>query len=251
MRLLLVSALALAAAGCSSGEGGYPASAEATFTSACVAQPGATAAGCECLFREVEERLSYEEFRRVDTAILIGEEVEGDEGRAVLDALGECRDESAAGGRQSDESSAGMSTGSEGDGLREADEELEAEEYFGEGGVAECGGVEEPYLTAEKVRQRLEEAGYTVLARKPSDADAAVRVEESLHAVTPSGFLAVALFETPEAAASFLTENVTSDYQAACVGNRVYLGVGGIQGGPKVLPDNEFIEAMLTAEGRR
>jgi hypothetical protein len=239
--LVLVSVVA-GLAGCAGGED-YPESAEVTFTSACVAQPGATAAGCECLFREVEERLSYEEFRRVDTAILIGEEIEGDERRAVLDALGACRDLSAASGGEPD-SPSGVSTASEGDGLREADEEAEAESYFGEGGVADCGAGDDPFLTSEQVKRRLEAAGYSVASLDPPPG-----AQMAVQAETPSGFLAVAILETPEAAADFLVANITSDSQMTCAGNRVYVGVG--DGGVGNLPEDEFVDAMLTAEGRR
>jgi hypothetical protein len=52
----------------------YPQEARRTFLQACDAQEGASRAACECALERIEERYSFEEFRRIDAAAARGQQ---------------------------------------------------------------------------------------------------------------------------------------------------------------------------------
>ncbi len=70
-----------------SGSDGYPAAVKKNYIDACKKQ-GSDAKMCDCTFAKVQERFSYEEFKKEDTAIAAG----GKPSRKLTDALAECRE---------------------------------------------------------------------------------------------------------------------------------------------------------------
>ena len=91
---LAAAVTAIAAfAGCGGGGGddggkaeGYPAAVERNFLDACKKQGGG-ATTCRCSLRKVQEKFSYDEFRKEDTAVAAGRTPS----RKLTDALAECR----------------------------------------------------------------------------------------------------------------------------------------------------------------
>lgn len=88
--LMLAAAFA---AGCGGGGNDYPDEAVQSFMMSCKAQAGATESSCRCVLDNLEETMSYEEFKRVDTAIRIGgtDEIPEDSREKFLDAISDCR----------------------------------------------------------------------------------------------------------------------------------------------------------------
>ena len=84
-------AIALAASACGGGDDEYPQAAEDNFMASCRAQPGASEATCRCVFDELEERLSYEDFQKAETAIVNGRPAPEEVQEQVLEAISECR----------------------------------------------------------------------------------------------------------------------------------------------------------------
>jgi hypothetical protein len=91
--LLALTICAAFAAGCGGGHD-YPSEAESSFMASCTAQAGATESSCRCALDNLEESMSYDEFKRVDTAIRAGgvESVPEDSREKFLDAIADCRD---------------------------------------------------------------------------------------------------------------------------------------------------------------
>jgi hypothetical protein len=84
------------AAGCGGGGGGrndYPDEAVQSLMTSCTAQAGATESSCRCVLDNLQETISYEEFKRVDTAIRIGgtDEIPENSREKFLDAVSDCR----------------------------------------------------------------------------------------------------------------------------------------------------------------
>ena len=71
----------------SSGGDEYPAAVEATFMRECTKSSGGKRAICQCAFDKIEATISYEEFKREDTAIAAG----GTPSRKFTDAIADCR----------------------------------------------------------------------------------------------------------------------------------------------------------------
>ena len=65
----------------------YPAAVEATFMRECTRTSGGKKAICQCAFDKIEATISYEEFKREDTAIAAG----GTPSRKFTDAIADCR----------------------------------------------------------------------------------------------------------------------------------------------------------------
>jgi hypothetical protein len=88
--LMLAAAFA---AGCGGGGNVYPDEAVQSFTMSCKAQAGATESTCRCVLDNLQETMSYEEFKRVDTAIRIGgtDEIPEESREKFLDAISDCR----------------------------------------------------------------------------------------------------------------------------------------------------------------
>ena len=80
------------AAGCGGGND-YPDEAVNNFMMSCTAQAGATESSCRCVLDNLRETMSYEEFKRVDTAIRMGgtDEVPEDSRENLLHAISDCR----------------------------------------------------------------------------------------------------------------------------------------------------------------
>jgi hypothetical protein len=90
--IVLVLALA-GAAGC--GGGGreeYSADAEQAFMSSCTAEPKATQTYCRCVLDNLEESMSFDEFKRVDAAIRVGgvDAIPEDSKEKFIDAVSAC-----------------------------------------------------------------------------------------------------------------------------------------------------------------
>jgi hypothetical protein len=81
------------AAGCGGGGNDYPDKAVQSFMMSCKAQASATESSCLCVLDNLEETMSYEEFKRVDTAIRIGgtDEIPEESREKFLDAISDCR----------------------------------------------------------------------------------------------------------------------------------------------------------------
>jgi hypothetical protein len=88
---LLGAALGLAACG-GGGAEEYPAEAQRSFVDACVAQNGANRSACECALDQVQENVSYKEFRKAEAALTSGLEVNADTQDAFLEAVADCTD---------------------------------------------------------------------------------------------------------------------------------------------------------------
>ena len=58
--------------------GGYPDEARNNFLKACEAQRGATRAVCECSLEKIEDKYSYDEFKKIDQRAREGEDVSGE-----------------------------------------------------------------------------------------------------------------------------------------------------------------------------
>jgi hypothetical protein len=88
----LVLAVAFVAS-CGGGGNDYPDEAVQSFMKSCTAQAGATESSCHCVLDNLQETMSYEEFKRVDTAIRIGgtDEIPEDSREKFLDAVSDCR----------------------------------------------------------------------------------------------------------------------------------------------------------------
>jgi hypothetical protein len=70
-------------------EGEYPHEVIDNFMAGCTSQPGATEGYCRCSIREIQEKVSFEEFRELESSI-------GDDNRfpdRLVDAVGACVDE--------------------------------------------------------------------------------------------------------------------------------------------------------------
>ena len=80
-------AAALAATGCGGGKNDYPAHAERAFLANCDRTSGGKTDVCKCALDKIEEKLSYDEFKKEDTAIAAG----GSPSRKLTDAVAECR----------------------------------------------------------------------------------------------------------------------------------------------------------------
>lgn len=80
------------AAGCDGGND-YPDEAVDNFMTSCTAQAGATESSCRCVLDNLQETMSYEEFKRVDTALRMSgtDEVPEDSREKLLDAISDCR----------------------------------------------------------------------------------------------------------------------------------------------------------------
>jgi hypothetical protein len=100
--LVLGGLLVVIAAACGGGgDGGYPESARSAFMASCLASAASTSGGnadpdatqgfCECTFAEMQERFSYDEFKRVDTATLAGTGLSEDDQEKVVAAIADCR----------------------------------------------------------------------------------------------------------------------------------------------------------------
>lgn len=74
--ILASAALALGACGDEedSGSSKYPEQARNNFLKACESQEGATRSVCECSLDGVEEKYSYDEFKKIDAEIREGKE---------------------------------------------------------------------------------------------------------------------------------------------------------------------------------
>jgi hypothetical protein len=81
------------AAGCGGGGSDYPDEAVQSFMRTCEAQAGATESSCRCVLDNLQETMSYEEFKRVDTAIRIGgaDEIPEDSREKFIEAVSDCR----------------------------------------------------------------------------------------------------------------------------------------------------------------
>jgi hypothetical protein len=90
-RFLVTALLALgAAAGCGGDDtkaNRYPAAVEATFMRECKRTSGTRSTICRCAFDKIEARISYDEFKREDTAIAAGAKPS----RKFTDAIADCR----------------------------------------------------------------------------------------------------------------------------------------------------------------
>jgi hypothetical protein len=70
-------------------DGEYPQEVVDNFMAGCTSQPGATEGYCRCSIREIQEKVSFEEFRKLESSI-------GDDKRfpdPLVDAVGACVDE--------------------------------------------------------------------------------------------------------------------------------------------------------------
>jgi hypothetical protein len=161
--LLAASSAAVVAvlvAGCGGGGGtkkSYPPDVQANFLSACLQQPDSDAALCGCFLAQIQERIDYERFARIDTAVVTGLGLSDDERNTVLDALGACRDGKG--------SSALEDYGGSGFVLPETTTES-----------ADAGPATEAEMTAAErapiIAQRVRDAGYTVTpVEPPADAE--------------------------------------------------------------------------------
>lgn len=65
----------------------YPAEVEQTFMRECKRTSGGKTAICQCAFDKIEATISYEEFKREDTAIAAG----ATPSRKFTDAIADCR----------------------------------------------------------------------------------------------------------------------------------------------------------------
>jgi hypothetical protein len=70
---LLLASIALAGCGGDSSSSGttgkYPKQVEQNFLRSCTAQPKANKAYCQCALSKIEDKLSYEDFKKADQAI--------------------------------------------------------------------------------------------------------------------------------------------------------------------------------------
>jgi hypothetical protein len=87
----LILATVASLPGCGGGSHSYPSAAVDTFMASCIAQPNATESGCRCVLDQLEKTMPYSEFKRVDTEIVAGIGLSGDEQRKLADALANCR----------------------------------------------------------------------------------------------------------------------------------------------------------------
>lgn len=94
--VLALAAAAAVLAGCGGGSHRYPAEAESNFLSSC--QSSATQSGasssrgrtfCQCVLTGLEKKVSYTEFKRVDTQVTLGDT--SNLPSNVLDAVANCR----------------------------------------------------------------------------------------------------------------------------------------------------------------
>ncbi len=91
-RLMCVGAAvvaALGAAGCG-GNDEYPEAVEEQFMTSCLAQGGATAANCRCVFDGLEEELSYEDFRKAEVAIVTRQQAPDEIGERLVEVISDC-----------------------------------------------------------------------------------------------------------------------------------------------------------------
>lgn len=82
---IVAVAAALLATGC--GKNDYPAKSERAFLSNCEKTSGGKTSFCKCALDKVEEKFSYDEFKKEDTAVAAGKSPS----RKFTDAIAECR----------------------------------------------------------------------------------------------------------------------------------------------------------------
>jgi hypothetical protein len=80
---LISAAIALGACG---GHDDYPASVQRNFLDSCQSH-GGTGDGCNCALDKLQDKLSYEDFKKEETAMLMG----NPPSRKVSDAVADCR----------------------------------------------------------------------------------------------------------------------------------------------------------------
>ena len=89
-RLTSVAAIAAALLGTGCGGGDkndYPAKSERAFLKSCEKSSKGKTSFCKCALEKVEEKLSFEEFKKEDTAIQAGRPPS----RKLTDAISDCR----------------------------------------------------------------------------------------------------------------------------------------------------------------
>jgi hypothetical protein len=97
-RFLCGLVLAAAFAAACGGKHEYPDEAVNSFMTSCTSQAGATESSCRCVLDNLEESMSFEEFKRVDTAIRAGgtASIPDDSREKFLDAISDCRSTSTS-----------------------------------------------------------------------------------------------------------------------------------------------------------
>jgi hypothetical protein len=88
-------AAACAIAGCggddSSSDNGYPKEAETNFVNSCSSQPGANREKCQCAYDHIKAKLSFDEFKKADTALREGKDADPKATKALQDSVNECK----------------------------------------------------------------------------------------------------------------------------------------------------------------
>jgi hypothetical protein len=81
------SAIVASSCGGSEGPRSYPAQVEKNFVRECVKQPGATESYCRCTLAKLEKTMSFDEFKKAETAAMRGEDLPDE----FHDAVAACR----------------------------------------------------------------------------------------------------------------------------------------------------------------
>src|SRR4051812_11049664 len=69
------------------GNNGYPKTAETNFLNSCSAQAGATKAKCQCALDKIEQKISFDEFKKADAALREGKSADPNTQKALQEAV--------------------------------------------------------------------------------------------------------------------------------------------------------------------